>query len=238
MESIRIHRWNEVIQCKTVFYTPMMQWLLANLDTVLAASQRVLKNDKTSKVIIIKIDEHELVVKRSNTKGWLHFLRRLFLQTRASNNWSFAHELLRRGIKTCEPVAFVEERYGPFRGRSYFISLYIEGMDVLNYFSNQKSHSDCLDAVRSIATLFQRLADLWLSHRDVNLSNIILKGNQPWLIDLDSMRRHRWRFWAKRAAKREQQRFIENCHEMPQMPSDIISLFQLDFNKLDLTKNE
>jgi serine/threonine protein kinase len=223
-------RKHKVVHCKAAFYTPHMHTLLTNLDEAFKNSFKILKHDSSSSVALINVDEHVLVLKRSNTKDWLHFLRRLFLQSRAKKNWDFAHELLQKGLKTFEPVALVEEYYGPFKGRSYFISTYIKGKDLREYFlSIHQNSKDLKEIIQNITYLFHDLSRYGLIHRDLSLGNIILLDNQPWLIDFDSMRRYNFKYFAKRAAKRQQQRFLENCCEIPQMAPEIISIFQSFF---------
>jgi tRNA A-37 threonylcarbamoyl transferase component Bud32 len=209
-----------------------MKQLLENLDAAFINPLKVLKNDISSSVIVIKIDNHSLVLKRSNTKNKWHFLRRLFLQTRARKNWTFAQALRAKGFKTFEPVAFVEERFGFLRGRSYFISTYIEGESLADYFGKSaKEASHCKAVIRNIGSLFRGLAAQGFIHRDLSLGNIILLDNQPLLIDFDSMRRYPCKRWCDRATKRQQERFLENCREVPQITSEIISGFQAIFNE-------
>jgi tRNA A-37 threonylcarbamoyl transferase component Bud32 len=202
-----------------------MQWSLANVDSVIQNATHVLKNDRTSTVVVINLDGIDMVIKRSNTKDIWHFIRRLFWRSRAQKNWNYANQLLSLGIKTLEPIALVEERYGILRRRSYFIWRYIEGTLALNYFKNYNLYPNWKQMVIQIANLLAQLANHRLSHRDLNLSNILLVKDKPCLIDLDSMRHHWCHFTAKRGAKREWERFMANWREI--FSDDSFSFAQL-----------
>lgn len=231
MEDIRIHRWNKIIYCKALFYTPTMQQLLLEIDKAFESPLKVLKNDSSSSVALVQCDQRTLVLKRSNTKNWLHFIRRLFLQTRARRNWNFAHQLVGKGIKTLEPIAFIEERMGPFKGRSYLISHYIEGKDLREYFTQPHHNHHYQEVFVNIKKLLQNLAIHRCVHRDLSLGNIILLDKEPCLIDLDSMRLYPFKPLSQRAARKQQQRFIKNCQEMTEISSETLLTLKAIFNE-------
>ncbi|MGD9591431.1 MAG: lipopolysaccharide kinase InaA family protein [Candidatus Berkiella sp.] len=232
MKVVRITNWKQSILCQQSFYTPAMQALLSDIDTYIKNPLKVLKDDPTSTVVVVEVDNRKLVLKRANTKDWMHFIRRFFSPSRARKNWHYAHLLSKIGINTFTPVAIKEERFGFLKGRSYFISTYIEGIDALHYFAYGAKVKPLFEVVaHNIAKMINCLAQHWLSHRDLNLSNIILVDNQPWLIDLDSMRRHYWHLFAKRGAKRERARFMENWSEAPDVLPQTVALFERVFAK-------
>lgn len=208
-----------------------MQYLLENIEQQIQNPWKILKSDHTSKVVVVKIDSQLLVVKSFNTKSKIHFCRRLFQQSRASINWYYANKLLENNILTFEPIAMIEERYGLFKGKSYFICSYIQGIEALHYFAHgAKPIPEWETVAKNIGLMLQRLAQAGFHHRDLNLSNIILIGNQPWLIDLDSMRQYRSSWKKKHIARRARNRFMENWDETPEVSPKIIQIFQAIFN--------
>jgi hypothetical protein len=183
-------------------------------------------------VIVVEIDNRQVVIKRSNTKHWSQAFRRLFSRSRAKKNWMNANRLLSLGLKTFEPIAMVEERIGPLKWRSYLVCSYIQGIDALHYFAcGAKPQQEWPHVANNIATLLDALSGHWISHRDLNLSNIILVDHQPWLIDLDSMRQHRFRLWANRGAKRERERFMRNWQDAPDLSLQVAALFKTVFHQ-------
>jgi tRNA A-37 threonylcarbamoyl transferase component Bud32 len=208
-----------------------MQSILQNIDYHVNNPVKVLKNDPTSTVVVVKIDDHLLVIKRSNTKDWFHVIRRFFALSRARKNWRNALVLKSYDISTFLPVAIVEERFGPLKGRSYLICSYIQGAEAIDYFASNESSA--YQVATNIVQMIKNLAKHWVSHRDLNLSNIILIDGKPWLIDLDAMRKHRFWHFAHRGAKREIERFMINCRSTPGVSTATTNLFETIFNELE-----
>lgn len=203
-----------------------MQKVLQNVDSAMQNALCILKDDPTSTVVVVKIDSHQVVIKRANTKGVIHFLRRLVCPSRAKKNWYFAQVLKSLNIQTFEPMAYLEERIGPFKRRSYLICSLINGIDALTFFSEQSNQAMWQSVAKNIVTMIQQLAARGLSHRDLNLSNILLVEGKPYLIDLDSMRQHRLLPLIKRALQHEVKRFMENWQDYPAISPRVAEIFK------------
>lgn len=222
-------KWNRFVVCQPQFYTQSMQVVLQDVDSAMQVPLKILKDDPTSTVVVISVDDKPMVIKRSNTKGILHGVRRLVCTSRAKKNWHYAKCLALANIKTFEPIAYVEDRLGPFKKRSYFICSLIKGIDALHFFSQINYQSQWEVVAKKIVDLIQQLGDEHLSHRDLNLSNIILVEEQPYLIDLDSMRQYRWRLYANRATQHAVKRFMENWQDYPEISSQVAQIFTSHF---------
>lgn len=227
-------KWNRLTVCEERFNTQKMQEVLQNIDSAMHAPVKILKDDPTSTVVVVNINEATLVVKRANTKGWIHFLRRLVCPSRAKKNWHFAKLLHSLNIHTFEPIAYLEERIGPFKKRSYFICSLINGIDALRFFSENENQPRWEKVAKRIVRVIQQLAAKGLSHRDLNLSNILLVDEQPFLIDLDSMRRHRTQILAKRSLQHEVKRFMENWQDYPAISPIVAEIFTECFKEQGL----
>lgn len=237
MEFIAVKNPLKYIQCQKAFYTSAMSNLLNNIETAFGAPDKILKDDPTSTVIVIHIDSKPVVIKRANIKNIYHRCRRFFLPSRARKSWCNAHQLLQTGINTLTPLAFVEEKYGPLNGRSYFLSNYIEGKNALHYFQDESKRARWPIAIKNLIHLTTTLADNWVSHRDLNLNNIIFKDEKPWLIDLDSMCHHSFFWIAKRAAKRDRERFFQNCLETPGVSVEVCQLLTQALSQIMLNSS-
>lgn len=229
-------KWNKFTVCQPQCYTEKMQVVLQNLDSSINKSCNILKNDPTSTVVVVRVDNQPLVIKRANTKGLLHFMRRLICPSRAQKNWHYATRLAHANIRTFEPIAYIEERFGPLKRRSYFICSLIEGIDALHFFSDATYQARWESVAEKIVLLIKKLADERLSHRDLNLSNIILVDDQPFLIDLDSMREYRFSLRAKLATIQEVNRFMENWQDYPDISPQVGELFTRHFQANGLLK--
>lgn len=215
-----------------------MQALIERLDESLKNAPTILKDDTTSTVARVNIDGKPIVIKRSNTKNAFHFIRRLFHWSRAKKNWDYAQRLHSLNISTFEPIAVVEERYGPLRGRSYFLCNYLEGVEALYFFAHGAlPQPNWKEVATDIVILIKRLAKDNLYHQDLNLSNIILVNNKPFLIDLDSMRSYRFGWSTQRILEKLWRRFMENWDEMPGVSPLVGPLFQATYDELDNFKS-
>jgi tRNA A-37 threonylcarbamoyl transferase component Bud32 len=202
--------------CKRAYYTPAIAAFLDDPDRVLNDLENpLLKRGGSSTVGRIKIDDHDLVVKRYNIKGFWHGLRRCFMATRAAHSWRNAHQLFNLGIATPMPIAFLEKRFGPFRGTAYFINEYVEGPRAVDFFKGSDLHQK-LAIAREIAEIFEKLRLARISHGDMKATNIIIH-QQPVLVDLDAMHVHinRRRFDA--AHRKDIRRFFKNWIGSPEV---------------------
>jgi len=222
-----IKTFRKFIQIDQRFDSIEMRSVFGNLDKIFLEPIKTLKNDATSTVVLAKINHQLFVIKRANTKSRMHSLRRAFKISRAQKNWRNARHLNQIGISAIQAAAMIEERWGIFRRRSYFICPFIDGIDARHFFAEDMQPNDNWPiAVENICLMLKKLADNKLSHRDLNLSNIILVNNTPYLLDLDAMTHNKNTWIAKRAAKKELQRFMQNWENIPKPHRQAASLFQ------------
>jgi serine/threonine protein kinase len=126
----------------------------------------------------------------------------------------------------------MEERWGLFKGRSYFLCPYIDGVDARHFFAcDAQPNTTWAIAAKNICTMMKALVQNKISHRDLNLSNIILVANKPYLIDLDAMKHYNFSWVARWAAKKEQRRFMENWQNDPKPHESAAKLFQTFLNE-------
>jgi hypothetical protein len=230
MSFITCKTWNKLTRCQSEYDTPLMQQALNDIEKVMQSPCLVLKDDLASTVIVTTIADWSVVIKRANTKNSWHFFRRLFLTSRAQKSWDNTEKLLQLGINTFTPIAMIEERMGPLKGRSYFLCTYLDGKTGIDYFSELNDEGKKLRAAKNLAHLLQQLSHSWVSHRDLNMSNILFINEEPWLVDLDAMRQHRFSWFAANAAKREKRRFLQNCLETPGVSREVNRLLQAVFS--------
>ena len=179
---------------------------------------RYLKQGNTCTLWLARVDDRWLVVKRYNIKGLAHRIQRAFRRTRAAVSWENAHRLGIYGISTARPVALLEQRFGPLRGRAWYISEYVEGEDVLQLCTRPAPPAAAIEAAaQPVVDLLGQLARCRISHGDMKGSNFIVADEGPVLIDLDAMQEHvcGWRY--RRAQRRDMQRFMRNWDDCPEV---------------------
>ena len=193
--------------------SPEMLALLADPDASLQSPDvQYLKQGNTCTLWLVAVGGSKYVVKRYNIKGLSHRIGRALRQTRAAASWANAHRLGMYGIATARPVALLEQRLGPLRGRAWFISEFVAGDDVL-----QLCDRPLPDVARQVVDLLAQLAQCNISHGDMKGSNIILSGKGPVIIDLDAMQEHALNWLYRRMRRRDLQRFMRNWDGCPEI---------------------
>lgn len=196
--------FKRVITCNQEYYTNTIGQLLNNIDQYLNSSKTILKDDRTSTVKILTLDSQKVVIKCYNTKNHLHFIRRALRKTRAANSWDNAFLLEKYGIKTISPIAMIENRFGPLRGKSYLILPYNDGINGFRYFEDDTlSEAELKKTIANIAELSNKLSEHLITHGDFQPGNLLISNNYPTLIDLDRVKKHKtknkayWRAYNK-----------------------------------------
>lgn len=183
--------------------------LLADPDGYIEAG-RLLKAGRSATVARVDLNGRSLLIKRYNIKGTRHWLRRFWRPSRAWHAWREGHRLQFLGLATPRPLAVMEQRCCWLRGRSYLVTEYLDGPNLIDRrmsFDDQQSFSSELAAVRD---LFVTLCRERISHGDLKGSNLIRDGKRWSLIDLDSMHQHRLAWMFRRAYRRDRARLLLN----------------------------
>jgi len=210
--------WTRFRICDRIRHTKNMQYFLDNPDAFIP-EDKLLKDGNSSTVARVEVDHRSLVVKRYNLKSFWHALRRCPRPSRAWHSWGSAHRLTLHGISTPRPVAFIENRWGLFRSKAYFITEYAPGVDVYHWF-----HSGKGDAATGqiIIEMFRRLLgqlhDARITHGDLKATNFIFSDDTLMVIDLDAMRSYRWAGPIfRRKFRKDCRRLMQNWQDLPEI---------------------
>ena len=206
----------------------LQQMLLVAPDALIEdVSRQRLKSGNTCTVALAEINGRKMVVKRYNIKSFCHRLGRLWRSSRAADSWINAHRLLMYGIATPAPVALLEQRFGPLRGRAYFIADHIAAPDVAQWLQSASvTDVQKKPALEALAGLMYKLMLLQIAHGDLKASNIHIDGNQPVLIDLDSLREFRCKAWFEANHVRDLRRLLKNWRDQPDVQQLLIEALQ------------
>ena len=203
--------------CQRRHDTPEMRRLLANLDEAIAGAAGaafdgdILKAGDTTTIARVEGPGGPLVIKRYNMKNLLHRVSRAFRHSRAWSSWGNAFRLEFLGIRTPAPVALVEERYGPIRGKAYFVTEFMEGATAFSL----TDLTDPASAVSSIVGLLESLTEAGMIHGDLKASNILLGSAGAAIIDLDSMAYRGDKRTFDAAVRKDRARFMRNWTSVP-----------------------
>ena len=192
------------------------------------SQENIIKNGNTCTVVSAKIGSLDVVIKRYNIKHCWHWFGRILRRSRASISWANAHRLQLLGLLTARPVALIETKRFGLKDKAYFITAYVDAPDIADFFANTQDKQLRSEAIKQTVQLFYRLYLLQISHGDMKASNIkVLSDGKPLLIDLDSMRQHRYAFFAQKAHARDIKRFMQNWKDTPSLYNAFIKVFQV-----------
>ncbi len=222
--------WDRFLIYDRNYNTEKMVRFLADPDALINHS-RLLKDGNTTTVALVEVDSQRLVVKRYNIKNIWHAIRRYARPSRAWRVWRNAHRLVLLGILTPKPIALLEKRWGPFRSKAYFITEYVDGIDVYHLLhSDRGKEVDQNFLTKQFGELFQSLIDASIRHGDFKATNFIVVDNDLFIIDLDAMREHEYRYWFRRAFNRDLERFMQNWSDL----SEVGNIFSEQIRNLEL----
>jgi tRNA A-37 threonylcarbamoyl transferase component Bud32 len=191
------------------------QRLQAILDDPEAAirSGTPLKLGDSTTVVKVDTAAGPVVLKRYNIMGWRHRLRRCLVPTRAWRCWVSGHRLDVLGIATPKPLAMLERRCCGLRGRSYLITEFLEAPDLLAHLQPHTHAAPPEPELRALEQLFATLLRERISHGDFKDTNLLWDRDHWSMIDLDSMRQHRFDFRFRRAYAKDRARVLQNWAE-------------------------
>lgn len=212
-ECTRFTRFNRNgihVVCRRDFDSPELRSALTAPDETIAAGV-ILKNGNSATVARVQVAGRSLVIKRYNPSQLREVLRDFGPTSRARRAWKNAHLLEAFQIATATPIALIEGKYGPFKTGSYFVAEYVAGESGKTLFRRKDlSQPQAHNVATSTAALLARLHDAGISHGDLKDTNLLYRGSEPALIDVDAVRRHRTAFFASRGQFRDRRRLLRN----------------------------
>ena len=185
--------------------------LLQNPDAAIQAAE-IIKHDRTTTVAKITVNGIALVIKRYNRKSLLHGFTRLWRTTRARRSFDAARWLLQNGILTAMPLAFIETRsFGALNHGAYYLSLCHPGDNLLRQLqTGDINQHDFPALLAEFDRLFGLLRCANAAHGDMKISNFIYQSNRLCVLDLDAMQPYKRAWQAKRAYRKDVERFRRN----------------------------
>ena len=169
---------------------------------------RLLKDGGTATVAATELDGRTLVIKRYNIKGAGHALSRLWRPSRAWHSWVEGHRLGFLGIATPRPLALVERRFGPLRGRAWLVTESCDGPNLLAHLAPDSAPPAA--EAQALRRLFAALHRERISHGDMKATNLLWDKGEVVLIDLDAMRQHAAAASHATAWRRDRARLVRN----------------------------
>lgn len=209
--------------------TPALRAVLADpIAFMRRGDVSVLKDSARSRVVRAHIDGRPVVVKESHAKTRLKGLQRALLPSRAARGWYATHTVEALGIRTAAPIAYIERRYGPFRGRSWLISEWVPGQGAIDCLTSESlAPEERRRLVSEMVRIYARLHRANVTHCDNRPDNFLIHDARPILIDLDATIRHPpWSFVRRRYMRQDVRGLIERWRAYPEIAEEFREEFR------------
>jgi len=208
------------------FFKPeLIEW--SNEPNTVYEKETILKYGSQT-IIRTAFDGRNIFIKRYNIKGVVHQAKRALQPTRAHISWVAAHSLLFYGIKTPQPIAMIEQRLGPIRRHAYYISEFIEGVMIRDFFDENAIDIQAQHIASKLIDVFTLFKLAHISHGDTKATNFMVMGDDVFVIDLDAVRFHHSKHSFNKAFTKDIQRFLRNWENQPK----IKALFEEELTRL------
>jgi hypothetical protein len=189
-----------------------------------AGDAKVLRN-KRNRVWAVKSPwdaERKIVVKHfrpsRGVRGWLQ----RFKSGKALRSWNGAHELLRRGIPTPQPIAWLEHPQSPRESESYYLCEAFEGGSSARqaFYAFNKGDAAFLgvpapELYSAMAKLVAKMHGRGVFFRDLSAGNLLLRRTQSGAIEFALIDTARARVGTKAISTRQRLAdLMRLCHPL------------------------
>ena len=193
------------------FLSGEVESFILDIEKIVAEGE-LLKEGKSATIVRAEVAGRQLVIKRYNLKSKWHFMRRCFRASRAAASWKNANLLKLLGISTANPIGFIENRIVGLRHTAYYICEYTPAVELSSIYQ-QRAPTD--SELKQFQHIFSCLRQAKVSHGDLKASNFLIgDSGKITLIDLDSMKQHRYEFAFEKAFYKDQARFLANWRDV------------------------
>ena len=199
------------------FSSDLLNQLMIDPDRIIDTEAHIIKHDRTTTVARIERSDFCWIIKRYNTKNLWHALRRMFRHSRALNCWEMSKRFNQTGISIPRPVAYIEKRFGPLRGKSYFINEYIEAENLFTYITTHSDPATTKTAEQKVVELFEVLRSTGINHGDMKATNLLVCNENLLVLDLDAARLAKSGALFEQGYKKDRFRFLKNWQNYPDL---------------------
>lgn len=120
-------------------------------------------------------------LKRDRTKGWVEYLKYLFLPSRGKKEFRISSQLTRENLSLPKPLGWMERTRGGLVKESYYVSEAIgKGISFIEEVAKSREPR----AIDQLAMTVRKFQDAGLFHQDLHAGNFLWEGNSLFLTDL------------------------------------------------------
>lgn len=182
------------------------------IETWFARARRILKSTAKLEAVLIQAADREWFVKKYRANGWPKRLAGAVGVNRARHNHDMSKALGRAGVPVVETACWVQQ--GRFPRAWYLVNEALSDAVTLKEGTLGQLEGLGFEAWwQQIADLMAQMHEAGLTHGDMKWANLMIdrQRRKIFLIDLDGVRRSRFRHW--RGAARDLARFLLSARE-------------------------
>lgn len=179
------------------FNTPDITAAMSDIVALLRHPSSRILDDSRNRIGVARFSleegkDCEVAIKEFRTQG-VDKLKSLFQSSKARRAWNGSLALVKAGLGTPPPVAYLEKRPKLFLEKSYFLAEYLSDMTEIRILFRELS-SDALDQLlRELARYLSQCVEAGIDHRDLSDGNILVRKstgeqNQFFLLDTNRIR--------------------------------------------------
>lgn len=149
-------------------------------------------NGVRNKIKIFELEGQEVNVKSFKIPNLINKVAyRFFRKSKAQRSFEYAHQLLSRGIGTPYPIAYAEEKEGPFFKKSFYVSEHLQIDLTYRTLVQQRDYPQWEQILRAFTRFTFELHEKQIQFLDHSPGNTLIKLNggdyQFFLVDLNRM---------------------------------------------------
>ncbi|QDS96870.1 lipopolysaccharide kinase InaA family protein [Adhaeretor mobilis] len=196
--------------CDSSLPADLVEALWDDPDRRLVASATTLQEKERCAVLRVDHPQQGYLLKRHVWGGAYRSARMLLRKPSATACASIAALLSENGIPTPKIRGCVVDGIGPLSHRSYLLTDFIHGTTLFHAIrSGLITDENLPDVARQVATIWQKLIELNISHNDLKPENFMVdRAQRVWLIDFEKTKRHSNRSELSRRHLEDAERFL------------------------------
>lgn len=200
---------------------------LARTADRLMLQGKMLKDGHTSAVGLVRIAGQDLVIKRSNWRGWMRAVRYGIFGSRARRSWIGGRRMKAVGLPTPEVLGYVDQRRFGLLRRTWLLQAFADGPSLLQWLTApERTDGERRTTARKMIGLIKRLHTARITFGDLKQSNVLVVDGNLVLIDLDGTRVH----WTRFGCRLRRHRDIESLERSWRRHPDFAEIFNEALN--------
>jgi len=176
---------------------PLFVQAISDCSRLLSDQDTEILLDRRNRVGVVPLPQQDgknvdIVIKEFHSRG-VNRLKSLFLRGKAFKSWRGAVALVKRGVETPPPVAYLEKRKGLFLDQSFFLAERVSGVDEIRFLFPNLPPSELRELLISLSLYLSTCHKKGILHRDLSDGNILVKKDKSgefrfYLVDTNRIR--------------------------------------------------